>query len=73
MNRYFIVFLIVANSWFYTAEAQKKAEHFTPQQNLEGLFNPKIKRVLVSAHRGDWRNAPEHSLIGLKNCVDMGG
>jgi hypothetical protein len=28
--------------------------------------------VLVVAHRGDWRNAPENSLPAIQNCIDMG-
>ena len=28
--------------------------------------------VLVAAHRGDWRNAPENSLPAIQNCIDMG-
>lgn len=30
------------------------------------------KKVLVVAHRGDWRNAPENSLQAYQNCIDMG-
>lgn len=29
-------------------------------------------KVLVVAHRGDWRNAPENSLQAIQNCIDMG-
>ena len=36
------------------------------------LSNPKSKKVLVVAHRGDWRNAPENSLQAFQNCIDMG-
>jgi glycerophosphoryl diester phosphodiesterase len=36
------------------------------------LHNPDGKKVLVAAHRGDWRNAPENSVQGLKNCIVMG-
>lgn len=36
------------------------------------LNNPKSKKVLVVAHRGDWRNAPENSLQAFQNCIDMG-
>lgn len=36
------------------------------------LKNPKSKYVLVCAHRGDWRNAPENSLQAYQNCIDMG-
>lgn len=28
--------------------------------------------ILVIAHRGDWRNAPENSLQAIQNCIDMG-
>lgn len=36
------------------------------------LLQPGNKYVLVTAHRGDWRNAPENSVQGLKNCIAMG-
>lgn len=39
---------------------------------ISDLNNPKSKRVLVVAHRGDWRNAPENSLQAFQNCIDMG-
>jgi len=29
-------------------------------------------KILVTAHRGDWRNAPENSLLGFKYAADMG-
>ncbi len=29
-------------------------------------------KVLVVAHRADWRNAPENSLQAIQNCIDMG-
>lgn len=28
--------------------------------------------VMVTAHRGDWRNAPENSLQSIKNSIEMG-
>ena len=30
------------------------------------------KEVLVIAHRGDWRGAPENSLQGFENCISYG-
>ena len=36
------------------------------------LCNPDARRVLVVSHRGDWRNAPENSLLAFQNCIDMG-
>lgn len=39
---------------------------------IKQLHNPNKNTVLISAHRGDWRNAPENSLQGLENCIKMG-
>ena len=38
-------------------------------QNLEDSQN---KEIMVVAHRGDWRHAPENSLQAIQNCIDMG-
>jgi len=34
--------------------------------------NPNGEDILVIAHRGDWRYAPENSLHAIQNCIDMG-
>jgi glycerophosphoryl diester phosphodiesterase len=39
---------------------------------LKKLHYPDQETVLISAHRGDWRNAPENSIQGLNNCIKMG-
>lgn len=36
------------------------------------LLHPTDKHVLVVAHRGDWRNAPENSIQAITNSIDMG-
>lgn len=36
------------------------------------LKNPKSTKVLVVAHRGDWRNFPENSVEGIKSAIEMG-
>jgi glycerophosphoryl diester phosphodiesterase len=36
------------------------------------LHNPSDKHVMVTAHRGDWRNAPENSLQAFKYAMAMG-
>jgi len=41
-------------------------------KKLSTLFSGKNKIVLVAAHRGDWRHAPENSLQGLKNSIVKG-
>jgi glycerophosphoryl diester phosphodiesterase len=43
-----------------------------PETSLKEVLNPKSQRVLVTAHRGDWRNTPENSIQALKNCIAMG-
>lgn len=39
---------------------------------LKALHNPTGKHVVVVAHRGDWRGAPENSLPAIEHCIDMG-
>ncbi len=41
-------------------------------QLLEQLYNGQSDQVMVAAHRGDWRNAPENSLRAVQNCITMG-
>lgn len=36
------------------------------------LCNPHSDKVLVVAHRGDWRYAPENSLAAIENAIKMG-
>lgn len=45
-------------------------EHF--EWVMQEIRNPESKNILVVAHRGDWRNAPENSIQALKNCIEMG-
>jgi glycerophosphoryl diester phosphodiesterase len=30
------------------------------------------EEILIAAHRGDWRHAPENSIQAIQNCIDMG-
>ena len=39
---------------------------------IENLTDSQNKEVIVVAHRGDWRNAPENSLQAISNCIEMG-
>ncbi len=36
------------------------------------LLRPNSDQVMIVAHRGDWRHAPENSLQAIQNCIDMG-
>jgi len=44
----------------------------TIQEKIANLKDSNNKEIIVVAHRGDWRNAPENSLQAIKNCIDMG-
>lgn len=39
---------------------------------IEILNDSNSNRIMIVAHRGDWRNAPENSLQAIQNCIDMG-
>lgn len=39
---------------------------------LEHLQNPSKDYVLAVSHRGDWRYAPENSLMAVQRCIDLG-
>lgn len=41
-------------------------------QIREILENPQDKRVLVIAHRADWRSSPENSLLAIESCITKG-
>jgi glycerophosphoryl diester phosphodiesterase len=66
MKTPFLLFLTLVSAT--TTQAQ-------PQQ-LDALVkqfrNPTANVVLVAAHRGDWRNAPENSINALDRCLKMG-
>lgn len=36
------------------------------------IHNPASRRVLVAAHRGDWRNYPENSIGAIESVIRMG-
>jgi len=43
-----------------------------PATKLVDVFSGKNKSILVAAHRGDWRIAPENSLKALQSCIEQG-
>ncbi|WP_343692129.1 glycerophosphodiester phosphodiesterase family protein [Chitinophaga sp.] len=50
-----------------TAMAQRPVDAI-----IKEFKNPRGKEVLVAAHRGDWRNAPENSLAAIQYAINMG-
>ena len=61
----FILLLVLIVSQL--ANAQNKASQIRAK-----LFDKNLKEVLVVAHRGDWRNAPENSLQAIEMAMEMG-
>ncbi len=54
------------------AEEQKTFNNTKIESLIEELLNSTNNQIIVVAHRGDWRNAPENSLQAMQNCIDMG-
>lgn len=48
------------------------SQMFSVKEKIANLRDSKNKEVLVVAHRGDWRNAPENSLQAIQNCINIG-
>lgn len=44
----------------------------SPAEKLKAIFKANNMHILVAAHRGDWRNAPENSLNSLYNSISKG-
>ena len=58
-----VLFLATASSVTFAQQPAKK---------LSGVFGAAPKNILVAAHRGDWRIAPENSLNALLSCIEQG-
>lgn len=66
MNRYIIYILLLF-----------AAPSYGQQNRMSFLLNKlndggKSDYVMIFAHRGDWRNAPENSLQAYQSCIDAG-
>ena len=53
-------------------ESQQIVKQISINDLILNLEDSKNNEVIVIAHRGDWRNAPENSLQAIKNCIEMG-
>lgn len=49
-----------------------KGAHQAIKALISNLEDSKNDDIMVIAHRGDWRHAPENSLQAIKNCIEMG-
>lgn len=69
----FYFFLLMSCQQKENIETKKNTTPtFSIENLIENLENSENKEIMVVAHRGDWRNAPENSLQAIQNCIDMG-
>lgn len=62
-----IVWLLIFLIFSISSQAQTKVDEIRKK-----LYNPNLEEVLVVAHRGDWRYAPENSLLAIENAIKLG-
>ncbi len=81
MKKYFFLYVFVAvlfsckktiKQTNKNTVSQVEKEIQLIQQKIANLKDSNNKEIIVVAHRGDWRNAPENSLQAIKNCIDLG-
>jgi glycerophosphoryl diester phosphodiesterase len=74
--KYVLFFLsVLLNGFFCFAQTEGKnsaAEISHIESLIQNLKDSKNDQVIVVAHRGDWRNAPENSLLAIQKCVEVG-
>jgi len=75
MTRLLLSTLLVGFIWS-SLYAQKTDSTLNDAGKLKTIIThlnqPNDSYVMVAAHRGDWRNAPENSILAIKNCIKMG-
>lgn len=67
-----ILFLFIKIGTIVLLSLSVQAQEKTAEEWIAILQNPKAENVMVIAHRGDWRNAPENSIQAVQNCITMG-
>ncbi|CAM1365403.1 glycerophosphodiester phosphodiesterase family protein [Tenacibaculum xiamenense] len=80
--RYLIIQILTLSLVFHSCKKQEQTKPNDKNNKQESiskidrlihnLENSNSKEVMVVAHRGDWRNAPENSLQAIQNCIDIG-
>lgn len=70
MKRNILFFLTLLLIW--SGEMNLQAQNSRTDSIRQMLLNPSSQQVLVVAHRGDWRYAPENSLAAIENAIKMG-
>lgn len=73
MKRYLLLTTLVL-LLLSCSKTEKSSSRSTSRtdQLIEKLHNPKSNNVLVVAHRGDWRQAPENSIPAIRSSIKAG-
>lgn len=76
-SRFLFLFLVLlglfAFSKFPAPESKTQRPSFSTYHDIiEWMDHPTENHIMVVAHRGDWRNAPENSIQAVLNCIEMG-
>lgn len=82
MKNFYIILMVVCFLTGCLVQNDEASQHIDgenssrPESRIDFLINqinnPESKHVMVAAHRGDWFYAPENSLQGFQNCIDIG-
>lgn len=67
MKRFFLILAAAAAFVSANAESLTRAEKIARH-----MQDPKSKYVVVTVHRGDWRNYPENSIPAIESIIRMG-
>ena len=74
-----LLMIVFLSGLFIQSNAQKnnRISQISSENRIPFLLNKyndggKSSYVMIVAHRGDWRNAPENSLEAFQNCIDEG-
>ncbi|MDX1905994.1 MAG: glycerophosphodiester phosphodiesterase family protein [Bacteroidia bacterium] len=68
MKKYYLLLVC----WMTHTCLAQSGQEMPHKAILDQMFHPAPGHVLVVAHRGDWRHAPENSLRAVRNCLSMG-
>ena len=54
-------------------KTETKGSYAIPSYGAQAVWDKHAAGIpLVVAHKGDWRNFPENSLLGINSCINMG-
>ena len=67
-----VLLLLIVSCKSKLDKSHLKVERRTIESLIQNLEDSENKEIIVVAHRGDWRHAPENSLQAIQNCIDMG-